>query len=150
MVEIMVGHLLWSTRFLIWPSNVFEMVDEMKKKKFIHWILSLHTAKLYDPKLIHFAWLIINHLKHLGQASQNNSFCHHCKCSYKCAIYYQFHNWAVNLCIYEFTPCIFLQIKTKFEWLRCNILFSVLTKLIETAKNVESDNFQSFLSFSGP
>ena len=81
-VEIIVGHLSWPTRFPIWPSNVFEMVEEMNRKNFVHWILSLHTTKLYDPKLIHFAWLIINRLKRLSQASQNNSFCHHCKCSY--------------------------------------------------------------------
>ena len=57
-VEIIVGHLSWPTRFPIWPSNVFEMVEEMNRKKFVHWILSLHTTKLYDPKLIHFATIV--------------------------------------------------------------------------------------------
>ena len=33
---------------------MFDMVDEMKWKKFVHWILSLHATKFYEGKVNSF------------------------------------------------------------------------------------------------
>ena len=75
MIEIAVCHRSWPTRFPIWPNNLFlkfvEISDhwmrlswlkvwqtacvwKMKRKKFVHWILSLHAAKFYESKVNSF------------------------------------------------------------------------------------------------
>ena len=33
---------------------LFDMVEEMKRKKFVHWILSQHTTKFYEAKVNSF------------------------------------------------------------------------------------------------
>ena len=41
--------------------HVFDMIEEMKRKKFVHWILSLHATKFYEAKVNSFCkgkWLI--------------------------------------------------------------------------------------------
>ena len=41
--------------------HVFDMVKKMKRKKFVHWILSLHATKFYEAKVNSFCkgkWLI--------------------------------------------------------------------------------------------
>ena len=77
-IEITVGHRSRPTRFPIWPSNlflkfvemadhwmrlsglrrvrnyVFDMVKEMKRKRFVHWILLLRATRFYEAKVNSF------------------------------------------------------------------------------------------------
>ena len=59
-IEITVGHeIRRSDRSLnetIWATNcdklhVLDMIKEMKRKKFVHWVLSLHTTKFYEAEV---------------------------------------------------------------------------------------------------
>ena len=108
--------------------HVLDMVEKMKRKTFVHWILSLNTTKFYEAKVDSFCMgkLLIKIYIYSENSFGKNPFIsfflftinffsgkkrkpikrlkiihfiHHsppCKCSYTCAIYYQFHKWAVN------------------------------------------------------
>ena len=49
----------WSLNETIWTLtcnkwHVFEMVEEIKRKRFLDWILSLHATKFYETKVYSF------------------------------------------------------------------------------------------------
>ena len=49
----------WSVNGTIWTSkcsklHVFDLVEEMKRRKFVHWILSLQATKFYEAKVNSF------------------------------------------------------------------------------------------------
>ena len=49
----------WSVNGTMWTPkcdklHVFDMVEEMKRRKFVHWILSLQATKFYEAKVNSF------------------------------------------------------------------------------------------------